>query len=121
MSNCKNCSGNCGGCSGCGSMELTPAEIHILQLLGQIPFLPVARRVDDPAPVFLEDDAFAEDVFSLALLCLEKRGLISLDFDRPLKGFAGNIYQAYPIVGSMALTARGIEAVEFMELQGIEE
>ena len=39
----------------------------------------------------------------------------------PLKGFDPSAYAAYPIVGSMALTARGIEAVESMELQGLEE
>lgn len=121
MHACNNCSGGCNGCCNCGALELAAPEIRILQLLGQIPFLPVARKAEDPAPVFLEDDAFSTQIYSQALQCLEKRGLISLDFELPLKGFDPSAYAAYPIVGSMALTARGIEAVESMELQGLEE
>ena len=121
MHNCNNCSGSCQSCCGCGALELTAPEIRVLQLLGQIPFLPVARRADDPAPVFLEDGLYSPALYSNALECLQKRGLVSLDFDLPLKGFDPAAHKAYPIVGSIALTARGIEAVETMELQGLEE
>jgi hypothetical protein len=60
MSGCGNCSGNCGGCSGCagcgGAMELSRGEVDMLLTLGQIPFLPVARKMGEDVPVYLEDD-----------------------------------------------------------------
>ena len=51
----------------------------MLQTLGQIPFLPVARRADDMTPVYLEDELHSREEYSLILQCLEKRGLISID------------------------------------------
>ena len=56
---------------------------------------------------------------SLLLQCLEKKGLISLDFDKPLRGFDESAYAAYPIRGSMALTERGQKVLELMEYQGL--
>ena len=116
------CDHNCASCSGCGkSLSLTEAEIEMLRTLAQIPFLPVARRADLETPVYLEDEKHTEEEYSLILACLEKKGLISLDFDKPLSGFDDSAYKAYPIRGSMALTARGQTVVELLELQGIEE
>ena len=112
------CGGNCANCSGCArELVLTEKEIDFLQELGQIPFLPVARKMGDLNPVYLE----AEDPAQMTLLlqCLEKKGLISLDFDKPLKGFDEQAYAAYPIRGSMALTERGHTVLELMEYQGI--
>ena len=112
------CGGNCAGCSGCArELVLTEKEIAFLQELGQIPFLPVARKMGDLEPVYLE--AGDPEEMSLLLKCLEKKGLISLDFDRPLKGFDESAYAAYPIRGSMALTERGHKVLELMEYQGI--
>ena len=116
------CDHNCAGCSGCGkSLSLTEAEIEMLRTLAQIPFLPVARRADAETPVYLEDEKHTKEEYSMILACLEKKGLISLDFDKPLSGFDDSAYKAYPIRGSMALTARGQTVVELLELQGIEE
>ena len=116
------CDHNCGSCSGCGkSLSLTEAEIEMLRTLAQIPFLPVARRADSETPVYLEDEKHTKEEYSMILACLEKKGLISLDFDKPLSGFDDSAYKAYPIRGSMALTARGQTVVELLELQGIEE
>lgn len=120
MSGCGNCGGNCAGCSGCGGcMELSEGEIGMLRTLGQIPFLPVARKMGDLTPVYLEEADYSREEYSLILQCLEKRGLISLDYDKPLKGFHGSAYDAYPIRGSFALTERGIRVLEVLELQGI--
>ena len=119
MSGCGTCCGSCGNSGGC--MELTMGEIEMLETLAQIPFLPVARRADSETPVYLEDDKHTKEEYSLILECLEKKGLISLDFDKPLQGFDDGAYRAYPIRGSMALTARGQSVVELLELQGIEE
>ena len=50
-----NCSGNCSACSGCArELVLTRKEIDFLNLLAQYAFLPVARRMGDLTPVYLE-------------------------------------------------------------------
>lgn len=112
------CNGNCGSCSGCArELVLTEKEIDFLNTLGQYAFLPVARTMGDLTPVYLEDGEPEE--MSLLLQCLEKKGLISLDYDKPLTGFDETAYTAYPIRGSMALTERGQKVLELMEYQGI--
>lgn len=114
-----NCCGDCGSCAGCGrELELTEKEIDFLNTLAQIPFLPVARKLGEGRPVYLEEGDGEE--MSLLLQCLEKKGLISLDYDRPLKGFDMSAYGAYPVHGSMALTERGQRALELMEYQGVQ-
>ena len=112
------CNGNCGACGGCAKeLTLSQLEIDFLLQLGQIPFLPVARKMGDLEPVYLEPDA--PENASLILQCLEKKGLISLDYDKPLKGFDEGAYAAYPIRGSMALTERGHTVLELIERQGV--
>ena len=124
MSGCGHCAGNCAGCGGCngcgGQLELTEGEIRMLLELGQIPFLPVARKMSDDIPVYLEETEYPPEEYSLILQCLEKRGLISLDYDVPLKGFAGKTYEVYPVRGSFALTLRGQQVVELLQMQGVE-
>ncbi len=124
MGNCGNCSGSCAGCTGCsgcgGAMELTEGEVQMLLTLGQIPFLPVARKMGEDIPVYLEDEHYTREEYSLILQCLEKRGLISVDYDKPLKSFDDTAYAAFPIRGSFALTQRGQQVVELLELQGIQ-
>ena len=115
-----NCNGNCGGCSGCArELVLTQKEIDFLDTLGQVAFLPVARTMGDLTPVYLEEGDREE--MSLLLQCLEKKGLISLDYDKPLRGLSDEAYAAYPIRGSMALTERGQKVLEMMEYQGIQQ
>ena len=112
------CNGNCGACSGCArELVLTRQEIDFLDLLAQYAFLPVARTLGDLTPVYLEDGNREE--MSLLLQCLEKKGLISLDYDKPLAGFDMSAYAPWPIRGSMALTERGQKVLELMEYQGI--
>lgn len=116
------CSGNCGACGGCArELVLSAQEIAMIKTLGQIPFLPVARKMGDLTPVYLEEDALSREEYSLVLQLLEKKGLISLDFAIPMKGFDDSAYAQYPIRGSMALTQRGQQVLELMELQGIGE
>ena len=113
------CNGNCASCSGCArELELTSREIDFLGTLAQYAFLPVARTMGDLTPVYLEEGDREE--MSLLLQCLEKKGLISLDYDKPLKGFNMSAYQKYPIHGSMALTERGQKVLELMEYQGVQ-
>ena len=112
------CSGNCASCSGCArELELTEKELEFLQTLGELAFLPVARTMGDLTPVYPEQP---EEAFSLLLQCMEKKGLISLDYDLPLKGFSHPEYDCQPIRGSIALTNRGQQVLDLVEFQGIE-
>lgn len=115
MSGCGNC---CGSCGSCGDLILSEREIQFLQLLAQIPFLPTARKRDSMVPVYPEDPS---QEATLALQCLEKRGLIQLDYDLPLKGFDYSAVPAFPVQGSFTLTARGQQVIDSMEIQGFLE
>lgn len=115
------CNGNCACCSGCAKqLTLTGGEISLLEKLGQIPFLPIARRADDSIPIYREDSAYSQEEYSLILQVLEKKALISLDYDKPLPGADMIAYKDLPVHGSMALTAKGQSVLEMLELQGIE-
>ena len=122
------CGGNCGSCGKCGScggcartLMITRKELDFLQELGQVAFLPVARKMGDLEPVYLEAGEENREEYSLLLQCLEKKGLVSLDYDQPLKGLKNRAYDAYPVQGSMGLTERGQKVMEMMEYQGISE
>ena len=120
MQNNHSCSGNCGNCGGCArELTLNEGELRLLDTLSEIPFLPVARKMGDLTPVYLEDDVYSREEYSLILQCLEKKGLISLDYDKPLKNFDDSAYSAYPIRCSMALTERGQMVVEMIQRQGL--
>ena len=117
----KSCHGNCSGCSGCAKeLELTQPEIDMLCALGQIPFLPVARRKEDFIPIYLEDTAYPPETYSLVLQVLERKNLISLDYGTPLPGADMAAYKAYPVHGSFALTQRGQAVLEKLEIEGIQ-
>lgn len=116
MENCN----TCGGCSGCDrSLLLTDAELELLKLFASLPFLPVARKADGDFPVFFEGGDPAHN--GLLLACLEKKGLIDIDYHRPLVGFDYSAYESYPLKGSMALTLRGQEVLDTLEFQGAAE
>ena len=114
------CSGNCGSCGGCArELTLNEGELQMLDTLGEIPFLPVARKMGDLTPVYLEDEKYSVDEYSLILQCLEQKGLVRMDYDKPLKNFDDSAYAAYPIRGSMALTERGQLVLEMIQRQGV--
>ena len=115
------CGHNCEKCSGCGALELTEPEIRLLELLGQVAFLPVARKADGETPVCRELEGVDPEQAGLALACLEKRGLVDICYDAPLKGVDMSGYRGFPVHGSAGLTVRGQQAVEAMEIQGILE
>lgn len=115
-------SGGCANCGGCANtLTLTDGEIRLLRSLGQIPFQPIARKPQDMIPVYLEDPQLSREDASLILQVMEKKGLISLDYDKPLTGFDMSAYAGFPVHGSMALTAMGQTVLEMLDLQGIEE
>lgn len=116
-----NCTGNCGSCGGCAKeLTLTEGELELLNSLSQIPFLPVARKQDDMIPIYLEEQARPREEYSLILQLLEKKGLVELDYEKPLQGFTMSAYEGYPVHGTVALTARGQTVVELLQIQGIE-
>ena len=116
------CNGNCANCGGCaGELVLSQPELDMLYELAENAFLPVARNAGDNTPVYLEQQAETVEQYGLILLCLEKKGLISIDFDKPLQGADMSKYKNYPIHGSMALTARGQEVLDILDKQGIRE
>ncbi len=121
MNKCGNCGGNCGSCEGCGrTLTITAGELDFLRRLGQIPFLPVVRKMDDMFPVYPEEPEKQEEI-SLILQCLEKKGLISIDYSKPLGVTDEEIFHRYPVHGSMGLTERGYTVLETAEIQGIPE
>lgn len=123
------CSGNCAHCGGCGScggcsardLVITRQELEFLRELGQVAFLPVARTMGDITPVYPEAGEESREEYSLLLQCLEKKGLIALDYAAPLKGVPEQTYGAWPVRGSMGLTERGQKVLETLEYQGIPE
>lgn len=119
MEHCQNC-GGCQNCSGCHrALLLSSEEISLLQRFAQLPFLPVARKASDTQPVYLEEGDPAQN--ALVITCLEKKGLIDIDYHMPLDRFDYSVYAGYPLRGSMALTARGQQVLDTIELQGITE
>ena len=118
---CNSCNGNCGSCGGCaGHLVVSKVEWELLELLAQIPFLPVARSAADHSPVYFPEEERGED-YSLILTCLEKKGLITLDYDIPVGGHWDSRYDAYPIRGSMALTLKGQQVLDLVDKQGFAE
>ena len=91
MGNCASCGGCSGGCPGCGGCDRS------LSLTAEE----------------------QQDLNSLVLQCLEKKNLVSLDYDQPLKGFREPWYLRCPVKGSVALTNRGQQVLETLDYQGL--
>lgn len=109
---------SCENCGGCGrELLLTAAELALLRRFGQTPFLPAAWAPDLKTPVYLEEG----EEYAPAILGLAEKGLIRLDYDIPLRGFDYAAYRDWPLHGSMALTGRGQDVLEQIEILGIEE
>ena len=113
------CSAGCGGC-GSGDMYLSELEITILTRFAETPFYPVGHDMALTRPVCLEWDEPEGDV-SDALEALQRKGLIEIDADEPLRGFSYGGYEKFQRHGSMALTARGQLVLDLMDIQGIGE
>lgn len=116
--NCTGCSGHCGGCS--GLLELTEPELKILEELAVYAFLPIAWRADDPTPFYPEGTEAKAEHYSAAILHLERKGLIDLDYGKPIGAYPPALYAPWPVHGSMALTARGQQILEALSVNGIE-
>ena len=108
MTDCTSCGGCAGGCGGCRShvLLLTEPELRLLRQFAELAFLPAACTRTDETPVYLDGSENRAQT-SAAILALQIKRLISVDFALPLKGFDYTGYEAWPIRGSMALTAAG--------------
>ena len=115
---CSSCP-SCDACPGCGELLLTRDELEVLRRFADLPFLPLARKADDDLPVCLGLEG--EPLHIAAVLRnLESKGLISLDYRLPLSNFDYRPYASWPVQGSMALTAAGQDALEALEVQGLQ-
>lgn len=110
----------CGGCGG-RELELTEAEIGMLGRFAQFSFLPAAKNAADEFPTYLEEKDYSIEEYGVILTLLEKKGLISIDYEKKLKNADLSAYEGFDCVGSMALSARGLHVLEILDLQGIEE
>ena len=120
------CESSCGGCqkscTGCSpALYLTEEELTLLRLFGEVSFLPVARRPDGETPVCLEEGTGKQETVSQVIVALERKGLIDLDYNLPLQNFDYSAYAAWSRRGSMALTARGQEVLDVLDIQGVED
>ncbi|MCQ2442292.1 MAG: hypothetical protein MJ077_04060 [Oscillospiraceae bacterium] len=138
---------NCGGCGAARPEPLNEIENQLLDQLAQNAFLPLCRLLlRSPeskelsfvmsAPVYLPDAAASKETvraYGAALLSLQKRRYITLDYNVPLSGFdydawrRSEYYQGFafsmeapgvePFLepGSAALTLQGQEALDGTE------
>ena len=96
---------------------LTEPELRLLRQFAELAFLPAACTRTDETPVYLDGSENRAQT-SAAILALQIKRLVSVDFALPLKGFDYTGYEAWPIRGSMALTAAGQEALDSLDIQG---
>lgn len=117
---CKNCTG--GGCAACGAaLELTREEICLLRELAVYAFLPVARRPDDMTPFYPEGADMPQALYTAVMEHLQRKGLIDLDYDAPIGSYSATGYACLPIHGSMALTERGQQVVDALDILGLQD
>lgn len=107
------CQGQCGGCR--ANMYLTGKALELLELLGEYAFLPLGRR--DGKPLYITETG---EELTNSVLTLSLNGLASLDYSTPLTGFDYSAYASCDSLGSMALTALGQDALEALDINGIE-
>ncbi len=96
-------------------------EVDMLLTLGQYSFLPVARKADDMTPIYLEESEHSIEEYSLILQCMEKKGLVSIDYHTPLLRADMSAYKGYPVHGSISLTEKGYNALDSIETHGFSE
>ena len=97
---------------------MTEAELDLLTRFGENPFQPLGRTSGSEEPVPVMDGVKIDPA---VLMGLKLKGLITLDYDTPIRGFDYAAYADCDEHGSMALTLRGQEALDALEILGIEE
>lgn len=109
------CCTACGrGCGGCGlPQQLGEAERRLLESFALRPFQPLLRR-EDGGRLHLPEGGSGDDE---ALLLLLRRGLLRADGELRLDNYPYRAPAGW-LCGSAALTARGQEALDDMEVLG---
>lgn len=119
----------CPHCKGCNPGPLSQTERHLLDLLAQNAFLPVARfLLQNPhnaelsfvmaAPVFLEsahDHADTVKAAGDALLSLQRRRFIVMDYGVPLQGFDYEAWKQSDHYRNFVFSCQSDEAVAALE------
>ena len=95
------------------------AFVDFLQELAMYAFLPVARKADDITPFYPEGTEHPLEVYSAILMHLERKGLVNIDYSAPIGNYPAELYAAWPVHGSVALTQKGQEVVETLSINGI--
>lgn len=119
----------CPHCKGCAPSPLSEEERHLLDLLSQQAFLPVARFLlqnpENPelsfvmaGPVFLETPEDSSEKISAAgkgLLSLQKRRYLTLDYDLPLDGFDYGVWEQSRHYQDFVFASQSKDAVPVLE------
>lgn len=117
---CAGCGGctQCGGCSGCGSIALTQSQLDVLARFAVMPFYPAGYMLPDDAPVCL-DFCTPEEMQALQSLIAQR--LISSDPYETVAGADLSGYRSFQLHGSVALTRRGQQVIEQLDMQGLDD
>ena len=116
--NCQACN-RCTPCNGCQqNASLNPLGCALLDVFSVTPFLPVALDKHN-GRICVLDPEFEPYAASLALRMLQRKGLVQVDADFPIKNADYKGYEDWAH-GSAALTARGQEAVDALDYGGKE-
>ena len=112
--------GGCNGCGGCGHggvLTLTHVQLNVLARFAVMPFYPAGYQLPHDDPTCLDFSMEEQD----ALRALVAMGLLSSDPFEPISGADLSAYAGFRLHGSVALTKRGQQVVELMDVQGIDE
>lgn len=141
----KGCGKCCSGGCHVSEVSITEDEKEFLLFFSQIPFLPLVRfkapgssantQLMNLAPVYMIDGSESRDTIKKTgqvLKSLENRGLITLDYDKPLINGDYSIYNESQLFrqlcalatdrspaieyGSIALTPLGIEVLDSLDI-----
>ncbi len=108
------CAGSCSGCL--QEIILTKDEIRVLEKFAQVSFLPIASDRNG-SPVYLEEDLHTLTDCNAVLIALQRKYLISIDYDIPLSNFDYCRYEEFRGHGSMALTMLGQYVIDQIDEQ----
>ncbi|MBQ6164061.1 MAG: hypothetical protein IK118_02875 [Clostridia bacterium] len=104
---------DCGGCL--NTVYLTEQECALLSLFAAYSFLPVGQKTEETFPTLLTERTDEDN----ALLLLKLKGLVDVDYEQPLSGFDYAPFGDYARLGSAALTAKGQDVLDAIEVNGV--
>ena len=71
-------------------------------------------------PIYAALKTYSIGKTMLGAVGAEKKALIVLDYDKPLKGADMSRYAGYPVHGCISLTQRGQEVLQLLDMMGAE-